>query len=173
MPLLASIPLATLPGLHLTFAQPLIVKREIADGFGFVVKHPILRNVVCSISTFNFFGSMIGGLAAGRLSNRIGSARIIWVLGSSSAFRPSRCRWRRRAGACCCSWAAPSSCSGFVFNVAQVTCRQSITPPELLGRVNHLGLDAGRRGRRRHAGHGGGVRETLRVSVIGCWCAGL
>ncbi|MFG2551522.1 hypothetical protein [Streptomyces sp. NPDC048581] len=40
-------------------------------------------------------------------------------------------------------------------------------------RRSPMGPDAGRRGRRRHAGHGGGGRETVWVSVIGCWCAGL
>jgi hypothetical protein len=62
------------------------MKRESADGFGLVVKHPILRNVVCSTAAVRGRHLLLA--------------------------------------------------QGVDFNVAQVTYRQSITPPELLGRVN-------------------------------------
>jgi MFS family permease len=189
------------------------MKREIADGFGFVVRHPILRNVVCCLGTFNFFGAMIGaveivflvrdlhvtpagvglvfsvsavggmlgGLAAGRLSKAIGSARLIWV--SALVFGLP-------------TFALPLATPGWgvllfgvgtffflhrgvVFNIAQITYRQAITPTELLGRVTAsvrfitggwmpVGAVVGG-----VLGSTIGVRETLWVAVGGCWCAGL
>ena len=188
------------------------LRREIADGFGFVVKHPILRNVACCMSMFNFFGSiigaveivflvrvlhvtptgvglvfsvsavggMLGGLVAERLSKRIGSARIIWV--SALVFSiPTFLLPMATPGWGVALFVAGTFFflfRGVVFSVAQVTHRQSVTPPELQGRVNAsvrfltwgwmpVGTVAGG-----VLGTAIGVRETLWIAVIGCWCAG-
>jgi len=189
------------------------MRREIAEGFGFVVKHPILRNVVACMGTFNFFvsmisaveivflvrilhvspagvglvfsfsaiGGMLAGLAAGRLSKLIGSARLIWV--SALVFGlPTFAMPLASPG-----WGALLFAGGnffylfrgVVFGIAQVTYRQAITPAELLGRVTASQRFLTGSGMPLGALVGGvlgteiGVRETLWVAVAGSWCAGL
>jgi MFS family permease len=146
------------------------LRTEIAEGLGFVLRHPILKKVVGCTATCNFFSSMfgaieivflvrvldaspavvgvvfalsaVGGLLGAvfcnRLARKIGSARIIWVsllvtvpfaFAAPLAFR---------------GWGVLLiSVSGFalgfasvVYNVAQVSYRQAVTPPTLLGRMN-------------------------------------
>jgi predicted MFS family arabinose efflux permease len=126
-------------------------------------------------------GGMVGGLVAGPLAKRIGSARIIWfspmVLGLPQFLVPlAQPGWGvlLYAGGLFFLMTA-----GVVYNVAQVSYRQAITPPELLGRMNAsvrfivwgtmpIGVALGG-----VLGSAIGVRETLWVSVIGAWCAGL
>ena len=66
-----------------------------------------------------------------------------------------------------------------VYNTAQISYRQTVTPPNLLGRMNAsvrflvsgmmpLGAVVGG-----VLGSWIGVRETLWVAVAGSWCAGL
>ena len=188
------------------------MKRDIREGLTFVVKHPILRKVVCCTGTANFFasmsgavgmiflvrtlrvtpvgvgliysvtavGGMVGGLLAGRLARWIGGARIIWlsilVLGAPEVLVPlATPGWGLvlyAVGYFCISVEA------VVYNTAQVTYRQAICPPEMLGRMNASvrflvwgSLPVG-------AAVGGvlgtqfGIRDTMWVAVIGGWAAG-
>ncbi len=146
------------------------LRTEIAEGLGFVLRHPILKKVVGCTATHNFFSNMWGGVEivflvrvlhasprvvglvfalgalgglvgaafANRLARAVGSARIIWA--SLLVLTPF-------------AFAGPSafpgygvlliSVSGFalgmgsvVYNVAQVSYRQAVTAPRLLGRMN-------------------------------------
>src|SRR5690349_12144199 len=125
-------------------------------------------------------GGVAGGLLAGRLGRRIGSARIIWysmlVLGLPQLLIPLAAPgWRIAffpAGM------AFFSFSAVVYNVAQVSYRQAICPPRLLGRMNAavrwvvwgtLPLGAALGGA---LGTLAGVRPTLWIAYVGSWAAG-
>jgi len=125
-------------------------------------------------------GGVVGGAFSGRLSRLIGSARIIWfsmlVLGLPSLIAPLAAPgWRV---ALFPVGFAASAFSGVVYNVAQVSYRQAICPPRLLGRMNAAvrwvvwgtiplgGLIGGTFGTVL------GVRTTLWIGFIGAWLAG-
>ncbi|MFD8543059.1 MFS transporter [Streptomyces sp. NPDC059649] len=83
-------------------------------------------------------GGLAGALCAGPLAARLGRARIIWL--SPLVTGPFALLWPlsgRGAGA---SWFALGSGVVFfgavVYNVAQVSFRQAVCPPRLLGRMN-------------------------------------
>jgi predicted MFS family arabinose efflux permease len=190
--------------------QPL--RKEIAEGLSFVLRHPILRKIVACTGTANLFGAMAlaleiiflirllhvrpadtglliavaslggvaGGALSGRLSRRIGSARIIWVsilvLSLPQLLIPlAEPGWRVVAfvGGLAGFWF-----SAVVYNVAQVSYRQAICPPRLLGRMNAAirwvvwgtlplgGLLGGA------LGTVAGVRPTLWIAFTGSWLAG-
>jgi MFS family permease len=125
-------------------------------------------------------GGVVGGVLSGRLSRLIGSARIIWfsmlVLGLPQLLVPL-------AGP---GWLvvlfavgfAGFSFSAVVYNVAQVSYRQAICPPRLLGRMNAAvrwvvwgtlplgGVLGGA------FGTWLGVRATLWIAFAGSWAAG-
>ena len=125
-------------------------------------------------------GGVAGGILSGPLSRLIGSARIIWfsmlVLGLPQLLVPLA-----RPG-----WAVVLFPVGFgvfsfsavVYNVAQVSYRQAICPPRLLGRMNAAvrwivwgtlplgGLLGGA------FGAWLGVRPTLWIGFAGSWAAG-
>jgi len=125
-------------------------------------------------------GGVVGGVLSGRLSRLIGSARIIWfsmlVLGLPQLLVPLA-----EPG-----WLVvlfPVGFAGFafssvVYNVAQVSYRQAICPPRLLGRMNAAvrwvvwgtlplgGLLGG------VFGTWLGVRATLWIGFAGSWAAG-
>jgi predicted MFS family arabinose efflux permease len=125
-------------------------------------------------------GGVAGGVLSGRLSRRIGSARIIWfsllVLGLPQLVAPLAAPgWR--------VWVfvvglGVAWFSGMVYNVAQVSYRQAICPPRLLGRMNAAvrwvvwgtlplgGLLGG------VLGTVLGVRTTLWIGFAGSWAAG-
>jgi MFS family permease len=125
-------------------------------------------------------GGVAGGALAGRLSRRIGSARIIWysmlVLGLPELLVPLAAPgWRVAA------FVVGMAFLGFsavVYNVAQVSYRQAICPPRLLGRMNAAmrwvvwgtiplgGLLGG------VLGTLAGVRVTLWIAFTGSWAAG-
>ena len=125
-------------------------------------------------------GGVAGGVLSGRLSRRIGSARIIWysllVLSFPQMLVPLAAPgWRITA------FVAGTAFMGFgavVYNVAQVSYRQAICPPRLLGRMNAAvrwvvwgtiplgGLLGGVLGTLI------GVRPTLWIAFVGCWAAG-
>ena len=126
-------------------------------------------------------GGIIGGVLSGWLARRIGSARIIWfsilVLGAPQVLPAFAGR----------GWAvalyplgfAFVSCSAVVYNVAQVSYRQSVTPPRLMGRMNAAvrwivwgtmplgGLLGGA------LGTAIGIRPTIAIGLAGSWAAGL
>jgi MFS family permease len=121
-----------------------------------------------------------GGALSGRLSRRIGSARIIWfsllVLGLPQVLAPlAEPGWRV---ALFPLGLAVSWFSGVIYNVAQVSYRQAICPPRLLGRMNAAvrwvvwgtlplgGLLGGA------LGTAIGVRTTLWIAFAGSWLAG-
>ncbi|MFI1814348.1 MFS transporter [Streptomyces sp. NPDC020422] len=83
-------------------------------------------------------GGVVGGLLAGRLARRVGSARIIWLaplaLGVPSYLAPlAYPDWRVVLYGV--GWFA-FTFGAVVYNTAQVTYRQQICPPDLLGRMN-------------------------------------
>ncbi len=125
-------------------------------------------------------GGVAGGVFAGRLSRRIGSARIIWysmlVLGFPQLLIPlAASGWRIAAFPVGMAF---FSFSSVVYNVAQVSYRQAICPPRLLGRMNAairwvvwgtipLGALLGGA-----LGTLAGVRPTLWIAYAGSWAAG-
>ncbi len=126
-------------------------------------------------------GGIIGGISSGRLSRWIGSARIIayslLVFGLPQLLLPlAEPGWRVvlfPVGF------AATSFSAVIYNVSQLSYRQSVCPPELLGRMNAAtrwivwgtipvgGLIGGA------LGAGIGIRPTIWIAYIGSWLAGL
>jgi predicted MFS family arabinose efflux permease len=126
-------------------------------------------------------GGIAGGVLSGRLTRWIGSARIIWfsvgVFGLIPIMLPLADPGPRLV-------LFPISLFGLtfvvvVYNIAQLSYRQLITPPELLGRMNAAmrwivwgtlplgGLLGG------VLGGAFGVRPTLWIAVVGEWSAAL
>jgi len=127
------------------------------------------------------FGGILGGVLSGRLTRWIGSARIIWfsvgVFGLIPILLPLTEPGPRLV-------LFPISLFGLtfmvvVYNIAQLSYRQLITPHELLGRMNAAmrwivwgtlplgGLLGG------VLGGAFGVRPTLWIAVVGQWSAAL
>jgi len=126
-------------------------------------------------------GGILGGVLSGRLTRWIGSARIIWfsvgVFGLIPILLPLTEPGPRLV-------LFPISLFGLtfmvvVYNIAQLSYRQLITPHELLGRMNAAmrwivwgtlplgGLLGGA------LGGAFGVRPTLWIAVVGEWSAAL
>jgi MFS family permease len=121
-----------------------------------------------------------GGALAGRLSRRIGSARIIWVsmlvLSLPQLLIPlAEPGW---GVVLFVVGLAGFLFSAVIYNVAQVSYRQAICPPRLMGRMNAAvrwivwgtlplgGLLGGA------FGTAVGVRPTLWIAFAGSWLAG-
>ena len=125
-------------------------------------------------------GGVIGGVLSGRLAKRIGSARIIWV--SVLVFGiPSVLPALAEPG-----WLivlvpigfAFNSFAAVVYNVAQVSYRQAICPPQLMGRMNAAtrwivwgtlpfgGVIGG------FLGTEIGIRPTMWIGLVCSWAAG-
>ncbi|WP_337661974.1 MFS transporter [Actinoalloteichus sp. AHMU CJ021] len=139
---------------------------------------PALVGLIFSVSAV---GGVVGGILAGRLSKRVGNARIIWfsilVLGFPSLLMPLA-----QPGFGVLLYAVGLfffMTMAVMYNVAQVTYRQVITPPALLGRMNAsvrfivvgtspLGAALGG-----VLGTAIGVRPTLWIAFAGAWLAGL
>ncbi|MCZ4102331.1 MULTISPECIES: MFS transporter [Streptomyces] len=83
-------------------------------------------------------GGLAGALCAGRLAARLGQARIIWL--SALVTGPFALLWPLSGrGAAAVLFAVGSGAVSFgavVYNVAQVSFRQTLCPPRLLGRMN-------------------------------------
>ncbi|MFE3496710.1 MFS transporter [Streptomyces sp. NPDC059175] len=83
-------------------------------------------------------GGLAGALGAGALAARFGTARIIWL--SALATGPFALLWPlsgRGAGAALFALGTAVVFFGaVVYNVAQVSFRQAVCPPRLLGRMN-------------------------------------
>ncbi|MDJ0343481.1 MFS transporter [Streptomyces sp. H10-C2] len=83
-------------------------------------------------------GGLAGALMAGRLARALGQARIIWL--SVVVTGPFALLWPLSgAGAAAALFAiglGVVSFGGVVYNVAQVSFRQTLCPPGLLGRMN-------------------------------------
>jgi MFS family permease len=125
-------------------------------------------------------GGVAGGVLASRLTRLIGSARIIWfsmlVLGLPQLLVPlAEPGW---LVALFLIGFAGFAFSAVIYNVAQVSYRQAICPPRLLGRMNAavrwvvwgtLPLGALLGGA---FGTWLGVRATVWIGVAGSWAAG-
>lgn len=125
-------------------------------------------------------GGIAGGALAGRLAKKIGSARIIWV--STLVFGAPQ----TIVAAAWPGWGVLLAPLGWaigyfasmVYNIAQLSYRQSVTPPELMGRMNAAvrwvvwgtlplgGVLGGLLGTLI------GVRATLWLAFGGAWAAG-
>ncbi len=125
-------------------------------------------------------GGVLGGAGSATIGRRIGTARLIWVsplcFGAASMLMPLAGQGWRLA-----LFPVAMSAFGFsavLYNISQVSYRQSSCPPELLGRMNASmrwiswgmlplgGLLGGA------LGTAIGVRPTLWIGVVGCWAAG-
>ncbi|MFC4331105.1 MFS transporter [Streptomyces andamanensis] len=125
-------------------------------------------------------GGVAGGVFAGRLAERIGSARIIWVsmLVFSAPQVIAAAAWRGWGVVLFAAGWAVTGFSAMVYNIAQLSYRQSVTPPELMGRMNAAvrwvvwgtlpvgGVLGGLLGTLI------GVRPALWVAFAGSWAAG-
>ena len=88
--------------------------------------------------TIGALGGMLGGVLAGRLGRAVGSARIIWVsilIGAPFDFLVPFAQPGWRASFVIVGFFAGSA-TAVIYNTAQVSYRQRICPPELLGRMN-------------------------------------
>ncbi|MET9387375.1 MFS transporter [Streptomyces sp. NPDC002928] len=125
-------------------------------------------------------GGIAGGVFAGRLAKKIGSARIIWVsmLVFSAPQVIAAAAWRGWGVLLFPLGWGIAYFAGMVYNVAQLSYRQSVTPPELMGRMNAavrwvvwgtlpIGSILGG-----VLGTLIGVRPTLWLAFIGSWAAG-
>jgi MFS family permease len=146
------------------------MRAEIAEGLGFVVRHPLLRRIVACTGSSNLFGSMtsallvlfvlrtlglsestlgvvfsvgaVGGLvgaaSAGWFARRVGEGRAIplsaVVFAAGGALMPLAAVGAPvvllMGGWSVLSWAVVA------YNVTQVSFRQRLCPPALLGRMN-------------------------------------
>ncbi|WP_156178538.1 MFS transporter [Saccharothrix sp. ST-888] len=83
-------------------------------------------------------GGLAGALCAGPLAQRFGQARLIWL--SLTVSSPFAVLWPLSGGGAGAAVFGAGSAvvlfSAVVYNVAQVSFRQSICPPALLGRMN-------------------------------------
>jgi MFS family permease len=184
-----------LAGLRFVFGQPVLRKIAACTGtanlFGsmsgaieiiFLVRvlhvRPVDTGLLISIGSL---GGILGGVLSGPLSRWIGNARIIWfsmlTFGAIPILIPlAEPGWRLVFFPI--GFAGLSFCA-VVYNVAQLSYRQMICPPELLGRMNAairwivwgtlpLGaLIGGILG----SASALGVRPTIWVGVIGSWLA--
>ncbi|MEV6563628.1 MFS transporter [Streptomyces kronopolitis] len=139
-------------GLRFVFAHPLLRVIAFTTGLGnfftatlmatqsvFLVRVlGLAPGVVGLVLSASAVGGLAGALCAGRLAARLGQARLIWL--SALVTGPFALLWPlsgRGAGAVL--FAVGSGVVFFgavVYNVAQVSFRQSLCPPRLLGRMN-------------------------------------
>lgn len=139
---------------------------------------PAYTGLVVSLAAL---GGVAGGAASGPLSRRAGSARIIWVsilgLGPAALLLPLA-QPGRGVVLYVAGWAGWAF-SGVLYNVAQLSYRQAICPPELLGRMNAavrwivwgtLPVGSLLGGTLRTVI---GMRPALWVAAAGGWAAGL
>ncbi|MFJ8043475.1 MFS transporter [Kitasatospora sp. NPDC096147] len=96
---------------------------------------PVAIGVLLSVSAL---GGLAGALCAGRLAARYGQARVIWL--SVLAGAPFALLWPLSAGPTAPVLFAVGSAAvlftAVVYNIAQVSLRQALCPPALLGRMN-------------------------------------
>jgi MFS family permease len=90
------------------------------------------------VYTLGAVGGILGALFASRLTNWIGSARIVWlsILGTAPFMFAGAFAFPGWGIGLISVSAAAGGFGALVYNVAQVSYRQSICPPHLLGRMN-------------------------------------
>ncbi|MEV4478604.1 MFS transporter [Micromonospora coxensis] len=137
--------------------------------------------MVGAVFSLGAVGGLVTGALADRISRRIGSARVIWVAmavpGPLYLLVPlARPGWGLLLYAV---GLAAFSANAVLFNIAILSYRQRVTPPELLGRVTAaflwicfgavpLGALFGGT-----LGSGWGLRPALVVCALGTWSAAL
>ncbi|PBC86842.1 Predicted arabinose efflux permease, MFS family [Streptomyces sp. KS_16] len=98
----------------------------------------LVPGVVGLVLAASALGGLAGALCAGRLAARFGQARLIWL--SPLVTGPFAVLWPlsgRGAGAALFALGSGVVFFGVVlYNVAQVSFRQTVCPPRLLGRMN-------------------------------------
>ena len=182
-----------LAGLAFVFGHPVLRKiaactgtanlfGSIAGALEVVFLYRVVRVPAASIGLLFSLGSLggiLGGVLSGRLARWIGSARIIWfsmlVFGVIPVLMPLTAHgWRLALFPIAF---AGLSFTAVVYNIAQLSYRQLICPPELLGRMNAAirwivwgtlplgGVIGGALGSLI------GVRPTMWVGVLGSWAA--
>ena len=126
-------------------------------------------------------GGVAGGVLSGRMARWLGSARVIWfsiLVFGLPQFLPALAEPGWRVALVPIGFAA-SFFAGVTYNVAQISYRQAICPPRLMGRMNAavrwivwgtmpLGALIGGA-----LGTAVGVRPTLWIGLVGSWAAGL
>lgn len=138
---------------------------------------PTLTGLLMALASL---GGVVGAVLSGPLARRVGSARILWfaplVFGIPNLFIPlAQPGW---GVVLFPLGSAASAFSGVIYNVGQLSYRQTACPPDLLGRMNAAirwvawgalplgGLLAG------VCGSVVGIRFSLAIAVIGYWAAG-
>ena len=125
-------------------------------------------------------GGVAGGVLSGRIARWLGSARVIWfsiLVFGLPQFLPALAEPGWRVALVPIGFAT-AFFAGVVYNVAQISYRQAICPPRLMGRMNAavrwivwgtmpLGALIGGA-----LGTAIGVRPTLWIGLIGSWAAG-
>ena len=139
---------------------------------------PAYTGLVVAVSAL---GGVVGGAVSGRLSRLIGSVRIIWVsvlgFGLIGLLLPlAQPGW---GVVLFIAGSAGQSFTAVIYTVAQVSYRQAVCPPTLLGRMNAAmrwvmwgllpigGVLAG------VLGSTIGIRSTLWIGTAGAWAAGI
>jgi MFS family permease len=121
----------------------------IAEGLGFVWRDRLLRTIVATTAATNLslsavllmsgaVGGLLGGLTGSRLFSKYGTARMTWLaIAVTSPFGlllpMTEADWRISLFAIASialSWGA------IIYNIGQLTYRQTVTPERMLGRVN-------------------------------------
>jgi MFS family permease len=185
--------------------------RDIATGFGYVARNPVLRRIVTTTATSNLFNAVIasmlvvflardlhaapgtiglvlglggiggvtGGLVGRRLARVFGSARMLWlgklVFGAVALLIPLATPGK---GVFLVSVGVFAlALSAVLYNVSQVSYRQAMCPPELLGRMN-ASVRWVIRGVMPIGGLLGGilatwlgVRAALAIGAVGAWAS--
>ncbi|MCX5206388.1 MFS transporter [Streptomyces sp. NBC_00237] len=139
-------------GLRFVFGQPLLRVIAAATGLGNFFAAMLMATqtvylvrvlglapgVVGLMLSASAVGGLAGALCAGRLARRFGQARIIWL--ACLVTGPFALLWPLSGeGAAAALFAVASGVVFFgavVYNVAQVSFRQMLCPPRLLGRMN-------------------------------------
>jgi MFS family permease len=125
-------------------------------------------------------GGVAGGALSGRIARRVGSARVIWVsiLVFDAPSVLAALAWPGWGVALVPAGIGFAFFGGVVYNVAQLSYRQSVCPPRLMGRMNAAvrwivwgtmplgGVIGGA------LGTAIGVRPTMAIGLIGSWAAG-
>lgn len=94
--------------------------------------------VIGALMSASGFGGVLGAFVAAPLARRVGQARIIWLsLLVSTPFCLLIPLTQRGAGLILFALGLFAySCGVVVYNIAQVSFRQTLCPPQLLGRMN-------------------------------------
>jgi MFS family permease len=159
----------------------LFVAMEMSLSILFLVRvvhvRPALTGLLMALASL---GGVVGAVLSGPLARRIGAERVLWfaplVFGIPNLFIPlAQPGW---GVVLFPLGSAASAFSGVIYNVGQLSYRQTACPPELLGRMNAAvrwvawgtlplgGLLGGL------CGSVVGIRFSLAIAVSGYWAAG-